>query len=100
MDKKAGDLSGGQQKRLALASALIQPCDLPLLDEPTNHLDSETIVWLEEYLMKLKCAVILVTHDRYFLDNAATRIIELDKGKSYVYAGNYTSFLEQKAKTN
>jgi ATP-binding cassette subfamily F protein uup len=96
-DKKAGDLSGGQQKRLALASALIQPCDLLLLDEPTNHLDSETIVWLEEYLMKLKCAVILVTHDRYFLDNAATRIIELDKGKSYVYAGNYTSFLEQKA---
>ncbi len=94
--KKAGQLSGGQQKRLALASALIQPCDLLLLDEPTNHLDSETIAWLEEYLTHLNCAIILVTHDRYFLDTVATKILELDKGKSYVYTGNYSSFLEQK----
>lgn len=89
-------LSGGQQKRLALATALIQPCDLLLLDEPTNHLDSETIAWLEEYLQKLKCALIMVTHDRYFLDSVATKILELDKGKSYVYIGNYTQFLELK----
>ncbi len=94
---KVKTLSGGQQKRLALASALIQPCDLLLLDEPTNHLDSETIGWLEDYIKKLKCALIMVTHDRYFLDAAATKILELDKGKSYVYTGNYTQFLELKA---
>ncbi|WP_196594765.1 ABC-F family ATP-binding cassette domain-containing protein [Pectinatus sottacetonis] len=95
--KKAGELSGGQQKRLGLAAALIQPCDLLLLDEPTNHLDSETIGWLEEYLSKLKSAVMLVTHDRYFLDNVAKKILELDRGKSYIYTGNYSDFLEQKA---
>ena len=94
---KAGTLSGGQQKRLALATALIQPCDLLLLDEPTNHLDSETIVWLEEYLKGQKCAVLMVTHDRYFLDHTATKILELDKGKAYTYSGNYSEFLEQKA---
>ncbi len=94
---KIKTLSGGQQKRLALATALIQPCDVLLLDEPTNHLDSETITWLEEYLHKLKCALIMVTHDRYFLDSVATKILELDKGKSYVYTGNYSQFLELKA---
>lgn len=93
---KIKTLSGGQQKRLALATALIQPCDLLLLDEPTNHLDSETIAWLEDYLRKLKTALILVTHDRYFLDSVATKILELDKGHSYVYTGNYTQFLELK----
>lgn len=93
---KIKTLSGGQQKRLALATALIQPCDLLLLDEPTNHLDSETIAWLEEYLRKLKSALIMVTHDRYFLDSVATKILELDKGHSYVYTGNYTQFLELK----
>ncbi len=95
--EKAGTLSGGQQKRLALATALIQPCDLLLLDEPTNHLDSESIVWLEEYLKGQKCAVLMVTHDRYFLDHTATKILELDKGKAYTYSGNYSEFLEQKA---
>ncbi|MFA6850025.1 MAG: ABC-F family ATP-binding cassette domain-containing protein [Selenomonadaceae bacterium] len=95
---KAGELSGGQQKRLALATALIHPCDLLFLDEPTNHLDSETITWLEEYLRKIKGgALLLVTHDRYFLDCVATKILELDKGKAYVYTGNYTEFLELKA---
>jgi ATP-binding cassette subfamily F protein uup len=94
---EAGTLSGGQQKRLALATALIQPCDLLLLDEPTNHLDSETIAWLEEYLKGRKGALLMVTHDRYFLDHTSTKILELDKGKAYTYSGNYSDFLEQKA---
>lgn len=94
--QKVKALSGGQQKRLALAAALIQPCDLLLLDEPTNHLDMDTIEWLENYLTKLKCAVILVTHDRYFLDATAIKILELDQGQAYMYTGNYSSFLEQK----
>lgn len=90
-------LSGGQQKRLALASALVQPADLLILDEPTNHLDSETIAWLEVYLHKAKGALLMVTHDRYFLDHVATKILELDKGAAYTYTGNYTDFLELKA---
>ena len=94
---KAGTLSGGEQKRLALATALIQPCDLLILDEPTNHLDSETIGWLEEYLRAFKGAILMVTHDRYFLDNTSTKILELDKGSAYTYTGNYSEYLEQKA---
>ena len=92
-----GTLSGGEQKRLALATALVQPCDLLLLDEPTNPLDSETIAWLETYLSGRKGALLMVTHDRYFLDRTATKILELDKGHAYTYTGNYSDFLEQKA---
>ena len=94
--KSVGELSGGEQKRLALAAALLQPCDLLLLDEPTNHLDSEAIRWLEEYLAGEKTALVMVTHDRYFLDRTAQRILEIDKGEAYYYTGNYSQFLEQK----
>jgi len=94
--QKIKNLSGGQKKRVALAASLINICDLLILDEPTNHLDSETIIWLEEYLAKYKGALLMVTHDRYFLDNVATKILELDKGSSYIYQGNYSQFLEGK----
>lgn len=90
-------LSGGQKKRIALASALINPADLLILDEPTNHIDNDTVAWLEQYLHKRKGALLMITHDRYFLDRVATRIIELDKGKLYTYTGNYSNFLESKA---
>lgn len=95
--QKAGTLSAGGKKRLALAAALAQPANLLLLDEPTNHLDTEAIIWLEEYLAKEKSALLMVTHDRYFLDNTAHNIFELDKGNVYLYTGNYSSFLEKKA---
>lgn len=90
-------LSGGQKKRVALARTLIQPADLLILDEPTNHLDNETIEWLEEYLTTYPGALLVVTHDRYFLNRVTNRIYELDKGKLYVYEGNYETFLEKKA---
>ncbi len=93
---RVGSLSGGQQKRLALATVLIQPSDLLLLDEPTNHLDSESIAWLEEYLRTLPGAVMIVTHDRYFLDTATNRILELDRGHAYLYKGGYTDYLTQR----
>ncbi len=89
-------LSGGQRKRVALAGALINPADLLILDEPTNHIDNDTVAWLEQYLYKQKGALLMITHDRYFLDRVATRVIELDKGKLYTYAGNYSRFLELK----
>ena len=95
--KKIGQLSGGQRKRVAMASALLTPCDLLILDEPTNHLDNDTIAWLENYLLNRKGALLMVTHDRYFLDRVVTRTIELDKGNLYEYTGNYSDFLEQKA---
>lgn len=95
--EKVMNLSGGQKKRVALASALITPCELLILDEPTNHLDSDSIEWLEEYLNSRKGALIMITHDRYFLDRVTNRIIELDRGTLYTYQGNYSEFLEKKA---
>ena len=95
-NEKMGNLSGGQKKRIALAGALITPCDLLILDEPTNHLDSDSIEWLEEYLNGRKGALLMITHDRYFLDRVTNRIIELDRGNLYSYPGNYTAFLEKK----
>ncbi|MGC5327480.1 ABC-F family ATP-binding cassette domain-containing protein [Brevibacillus sp. SYSU BS000544] len=92
-----GELSGGQRKRVAMASALIQPADLLILDEPTNHIDNETVEWLEEYLARFKGCLLLVTHDRYFLDRVTNRILEIDRGKMYSYEGNYSTFLEKKA---
>lgn len=90
-------LSGGQKKRVALASVLIQPSDLLILDEPTNHIDNTTVAWLEQYLAKRKGALLMITHDRYFLDRVANRMFELDKGHLYSYTGNYSRFLEIKA---
>ncbi|MFR5601242.1 MAG: ABC-F family ATP-binding cassette domain-containing protein [Lachnospiraceae bacterium] len=95
-DVKVGTLSGGQRKRVALASVLLSTADLLILDEPTNHLDSFMADWLEEYLKKFKGAVLLITHDRYFLDSVTTRIVELDKGKLYSYQANYEGFLKLK----
>ncbi|MCY6369493.1 ABC-F family ATP-binding cassette domain-containing protein [Clostridium ganghwense] len=96
-DAKVGTLSGGQRKRIALAGALISPCDLLILDEPTNHMDNETVKWLEEYLNSRKGALIMITHDRYFLDRVTNRMLELNNGKLYSYTGNYSVFLEAKA---
>ena len=90
-------LSGGEKRRVALCRALVAQPDLLLLDEPTNHLDSESIRWLEDYLRGFSGAVIFVTHDRYFLDVIATRILELAEGRCYSHAGNYTAYLESKA---
>lgn len=95
-EQKVGNMSGGQKKRIALAAALINPSDLLILDEPTNHLDNDTIDWLEQYLNKRKGALLMVTHDRYFLDRVTNEIIELDRGVLYSYSGNYSSFLEKK----
>ncbi|MGI8313490.1 ABC-F family ATP-binding cassette domain-containing protein [Halobacillus mangrovi] len=95
--KKVSSLSGGQKKRVAIAQALIQPADLLLLDEPTNHLDNETIEWLEEYLAAYKGSLMVVTHDRYFLNRVTNLIYELDRGNLYIYEGNYETFLEKKA---
>lgn len=89
-------LSGGQKKRVALAIALIRKADLYLLDEPTNHLDQEMIVWLEKYLSHVSKAVVLVTHDRYFLSRITNHIVEVDQGRLYTYEGNYADYLEQR----
>ncbi len=90
------ELSGGQKKRLALASALISSCDLLILDEPTNHMDNETIDWLEDYLSRRKGALLMITHDRYFLDRVTNKILEIDHGQIFTYEGNYTEFLQKK----
>lgn len=95
-DAPMGTLSGGQKKRVALASALITPCDLLILDEPTNHMDNNTIDWLEDHLKSRKGALLMVTHDRYFLDRVVNRTIELDNGSLYSYAGNYSTFVEKR----
>ena len=90
-------LSGGQKKRVALASVLLSAADLLILDEPTNHLDSEMAEWLEDYLKRFRGALLMITHDRYFLDSVTNRIVELDNGKLYSYQANYEGFLELKA---
>ncbi|HZW83246.1 MAG TPA: ABC-F family ATP-binding cassette domain-containing protein [Candidatus Deferrimicrobium sp.] len=89
-------LSGGMRKRIALASSLITPADLLILDEPTNHIDSDTVDWLEQYLNQRKGALLLITHDRYFLDRVVNKIFELDRGRLYAYTGNYSVFVNSK----
>ncbi|MBX9853521.1 MAG: ABC-F family ATP-binding cassette domain-containing protein [Cytophagaceae bacterium] len=96
-DQKTSTLSGGQTKRLALAKLLIEEPELIIMDEPTNHLDLETVEWLEDYLSSQNTTLLLVTHDRYFLDRVANQIIELENGKLYPYKGNYSYFVEKKA---
>lgn len=96
-EQKVEELSGGQKKRAALANAVLAPVEILILDEPTNHLDDEMSQWLEEYLIRFRGAVLLVTHDRYFLDRVVTRIVEVDKGQLYSYPGSYSEFVRLKA---
>lgn len=96
-EAKIGTLSGGQKKRAALAATLIQPADVLILDEPTNHLDSEMVMWLEDKLRRFSGGMIMVTHDRYFLERVVTKITELSRGKLYSYEANYSKYLELKA---
>lgn len=96
-DQIVDNMSGGQRKRIALANTLLAKADVLVLDEPTNHLDSSMADWLEEYLKNFRGAVIMVTHDRYFLDSVSNRIVEIDKGKTYSYQTNYSGFLQLKA---
>ena len=97
INQKTGELSGGQRKRIALVAAVLKPCDVLILDEPTNHLDYEMVEWLENFLRGFRGAIIMITHDRYFLDSVCNRIVEIDKGHTYSYETNYTGFLELKA---
>ncbi|OFK88263.1 MULTISPECIES: energy-dependent translational throttle protein EttA [unclassified Eikenella] len=97
-DAKIGNLSGGEKRRVALCKLLLSKPDMLLLDEPTNHLDAETVEWLEQFLVRFPGTVVAVTHDRYFLDNAAEWILELDRGHGIPWKGNYSSWLEQKEK--
>lgn len=96
-EAKIETLSGGQKKRVALARTLVKPADVLILDEPTNHIDNEMAMWLEDYLNKFKGAIIMVTHDRYFLDRVTNKILEISHGKLYGYTANYSQFLELKA---
>lgn len=97
INQKLGEMSGGQRKRVALVATVLKPCDVLILDEPTNHLDYDMVEWLEDYLKKWRGAIIMVTHDRYFLDSVCNRIVEIDKGNIYSYDTNYSGFLERKA---
>ena len=96
-DAKIADLSGGYRKRIALATALLSEPDVLLMDEPTNHLDALSVEWLQNYLNGYRGALLLITHDRYFLDRVTNRILEIDRGDLYNYAGNYAYYLEKKA---
>jgi len=96
-DADISKLSGGQRKRIALARTLVAPSDILVLDEPTNHLDNEMVIWLEQYVKKLRGQLVMVTHDRYFLDNVTNKIVEIDKSNLYSYDTNYSGFLELKA---
>ena len=96
-EEKIGRLSGGQKKRVALASVLIAPCEALILDEPTNHLDNDMVAWLESFLVRYTGAVVMVTHDRYFLDRVVSRIVEIDSGDLYTYDANYSKFIKLKA---
>ncbi|MFC5701846.1 ABC-F family ATP-binding cassette domain-containing protein [Cohnella faecalis] len=95
-DSPVGTFSGGQRKRVAMAAALLQPSDLLILDEPTNHIDNESVAWLESMLQKRRGALLMITHDRYFLDRVSNRVLELDQGRAYFYEANYSRFLELK----
>lgn len=97
-ESAVGNLSGGERRRIALCKLLLEAPDMLLLDEPTNHLDAETIAWLQQHLIDYKGTILIVTHDRYFLDNITGWILELDRGRGIPYEGNYSSWLEQKAK--
>ena len=96
-DQKMEELSGGERRRVALAAVLARPCDVLLLDEPTNHLDDRMVGWLEDYLRGWKGALVMVTHDRYFLERIVTKMVEVEGGKLYTYEGNYDKYLERKA---
>ncbi|MBU6216709.1 MAG: ATP-binding cassette domain-containing protein, partial [Acidobacteria bacterium] len=97
LDRPVAQLSGGQAKRIALARSLVQPAELLVLDEPTNHLDIDAIAWLEDRLAEHRGGLILVTHDRHFLDRVTTRVLELDRGASHVHRGGYGSYLDARA---
>lgn len=98
MDRTMDSLSGGERTKVMLSRIIIQTnhCDLLIMDEPTSHLDVNTIEWLEDYLLKVHCSILVVSHDRYFLDKISTRIIEIDHGKSREYNGNYSDFVMKK----
>ena len=97
VSRDIGTLSGGERRRAGIAAALIQPSDVLLLDEPTNHIDNETVQLLEEQLQKYRGAIVMVTHDRYFLNRITRKIVEVDRGSLFSYDGNYSTYLEQKA---
>lgn len=96
LEQRVGSLSGGQKKRVALSAILIEEPDLILMDEPTNHLDPEMIEWLENYLRSRELTLLVITHDRYFLDAVCNQIVELENGKMQKYAGTYAYYLEKK----